>query len=303
MTLRHLRVFLAVCKHGSMTQAAQELFLTQPSVSQTIRELEEYYNTKLFDRFPRRLMLTDAGELLRRSAENILYSLDEIESRIRLEETLGTVRLGANLSVGTVLIHRFMPYFRRLHPDTQLRLSVTRSSVLEKKLMDNELDLALMENSGREPDLVREPFYKDRIVVVARGDSPFAHVPGLTLRALKDQPFLLREKGAGGRDQFDHIALSQSLTIPPVWESSSTTALVNAVEAGLGIAVLPYLLVAHRIADGTLAELKLTDVQLERTLDIVHHRSKLLSAPARDLIQAVRDWASQEEGNDAVQPG
>ena len=97
-----------------MTGAAQELFLTQPAVSQTIRELEEYYNTALFDRFPRRLELTKSGELLRQTANNIVFSLNEVEARIRLEELVGKLRIGANLSVGTVLIHRYIKPFQEI---------------------------------------------------------------------------------------------------------------------------------------------------------------------------------------------
>ena len=270
-----------------MTGAAQELFLTQPAVSQTIRELEEYYNTALFDRFPRRLELTKSGELLRQTANNIVFSLNEVEARIRLEELVGKLRIGANLSVGTVLIHRYIKPFQEIHPDTRIQLLVTRASVLEDKLNKNELDFALMEMSGRENDLEATPFYEDRIVIVSRPDSPYVGRKDLRLKDLEQEPFLLREKGAGVRDQFDHLVQAHKLNITASWESSSTTCLVNGVLAGHGIAVLPYLLVQGRIESGELAELAVQDAQLGRVLNIVHHKNKLLSRPAQDFIKIV----------------
>lgn len=289
MTLRHLRVFLSVCQHRSMTGAAQELFLTQPAVSQTIRELEEYYSTSLFDRFPRRLELTKSGELLRETANNILFSLNEVETRIRFEELVGRLRIGANLSAGTVLVHPVLQEFQKNHPDTRIELLVTRASVLEEKLNENELDFCLMELSGRENDFVAEPFYEDRIVLVGRPDSPYAARENLRLRDMEKESFLLREKGAGVRDQFDHLVLAHKLEIHPAWESSSTTCLVNGVFAGFGIAVLPYLLVKKYLDAGTLSELPVQDAKLGRVLNIVHHKNKLLTRPAQDFIQVVRN--------------
>ena len=248
MLIRQLNVFLTVCRTGSMTAAAEELYMTQPAVSQTIRDLEEHYETKLFDRFPRKLVITESGKILRRSAERLLNNLEEMEITLRDCDKEGPVRIGVNLSVGNALLMKYLRRFRERHPDSEVRVCCTRGSLLEQKLNDHELDFLMMEKPAHESDYSMEPFYSDRITIVVRPDDPLLDREDLTLADLAGHPFLLREKGAGVREQFDHSCLSKGLNIKPHWESSSTTVLVNAVLAGEGIAVLPYLMIRERIA-------------------------------------------------------
>lgn len=298
MLIRQLSVFLTVCRTGSMTAAAEELFMTQPAVSQTIRELEEHYNTKLFDRFPRRLEITESGKTLRRSAERLLNTLEEMEISIRENEKDGPVRIGANLSVGNALLMDYLNEFHKTHPRSEVNIFCTRGSILERMLNEHELDFMLMEKPMHDNDYLMEPFYKDRIVIVTRPDDPLQKAEGLILKDIADEPFLLREKGAGVREQFNHICMSQGLRIRPYWESSSTTVLVNAVMAGEGIAVLPYLMVRDRLKGGDIKELNVTDVNLSRTLYLIRHPSKYISEAARDfaaIVLANSPFATQKE--------
>lgn len=287
MLLRQLNVFLTVCRTGSMTAAADELFMTQPAVSQTIRELEEHYGTKLFDRFPRRLEITESGKTLRRSAERLLDSLEDMEIQVRESDQDGPVRLGVNLSVGNALLTGYLKEFRKAHPVSEIKVCCTRGSVLERMLCEHELDFLLMEEPMHENDYLMEPFYDDRIVIATRPDDPLQERKGLVLQDLLDQSFLLREKGAGVREQFNHICLSQGVKIDPAWESSSTTVLVNAVIAGEGIAVVPYLMVKDKLDAGIIKELQVTDVKLSRTLYLIRHPNKYMSQASRDLAEII----------------
>ena len=287
MLLRQLNIFLCVCRKGSMTAAAEELYMTQPAVSQTIRELEDHYGTRLFDRFPRRLQLTDSGQQLQKTAEAILTKVDEMEVVMRESENEAPVRIGANLSVGNALLRGYIEKFRRIHPDSEVRTICTGGSLLEEKLLENELDFLLMEEPTHEHDYILEPFYLDKIVIVTRPGDPLLEMEKLLLKNIKEQPFLLREKGAGVREQFDHICLSQGIRIYPHWESSSNTVLVNAVLAGEGIAVLPYLMVRDRLERGELKELHVDDVNLSRTLYVIRHPAKYLARAAQDFIAII----------------
>jgi len=287
MLLRQLNVFLTVCRTGSMTAAAEELFMTQPAVSQTIRDLEEHYGTRLFDRFPRRIVITESGKTLRRSAERVLDSLEDLEIRIREKDNKGPVRIGVNLSAGNALLTGYLKLFRKEHPDSEVNVCCTRGSVLERMLNDHELDFLLMEEPLHENDFLKEPFYDDRIVIVTRADDPLQERDGLILKDILDRRFLLREKGAGVREQFDHICLSQGVKINPAWESSSTTVLVNAVIAGEGIAVLPYLMIRDRLETGLIKELKVNDVKLSRTLYLIRHPNKYMTQAAKDLADII----------------
>jgi len=295
MLIRQLNVFLTVCRTGSMTAAAEELYMTQPAVSQTIRDLEEHYETKLFDRFPRKLVITESGKILRRSAERLLNNLEEMEITLRDCDKEGPVRIGVNLSVGNALLMKYLRRFRERHPDSEVRVCCTRGSLLEQKLNDHELDFLMMEKPAHENDYSMDPFYSDRITIVVRPDDPLLAREDLTLADLAGHPFLLREKGAGVREQFDHICMSKGLTINPHWESSSTTVLVNAVLAGEGIAVLPYLMIRERIAEGSLRELTVKDVNLSRTLYLIRHPNKYLPEAARDLMEIILQDGTDEK--------
>ena len=297
MIIRQLNVFLTVCRTGSMTAAAEELYMTQPAVSQTIKELEEHYSTKLFDRFPRRLEITESGRMLRRSAEKLLNSLEEMEISIRETENDGPVRIGVNLSVGNALLTDYLHTFRKTHPKSEVRVVCTRGSVLERMLNEHELDFLLMEEPMHENDFLMDPFYDDRIVIVTRPDDPLLEEETHSLKDLAGKSFLLREKGAGVREQFNHICMSQGLRIKPFWESSSTTVLVNAVIAGEGIAVLPYLMVRDRLERGEIKELPVKDVILSRKLYLIRHPGKYMSQAARDFADIVTGGEGKEENN------
>ena len=293
---QRIRIFLAVCEHGTMTGAAKALFMTQSAVSQTIALLEEQYQTKLFDRFPRRLELTEAGRVLKEGAQNMARFCDETEEKMRSSDKNATVRIGVNLSVGKVLIHEFLSQFRVNRPQAQVRINATRGAALCDLLKKGELDFLLMEETEEE-DFIQEPFYKDRIVIVAAPDHPVwnRHGTGLAERGIRladlaDERFFLRERGAGVREQFDHLIQAHGLKINPAWESSSTGILVNALLHGEdGIAVLPYLLIRDELAEGKLKEIPVSDASLERTLFIVRHRSKHLTGAAEEFIKIVRN--------------
>ncbi len=286
MTKRHLMIFSAVYDQKSMTRAAETLFMTQPAVSQAIRELEEHYSVKLFERFSRRLYVTPAGEELYHFAKDILHLFDDVEERLG-EEGLTVIRVGANLSAGTALLGHWIDQFCKSHPRTKVKVRVSGSKRLLRLLGENEIDFALLEDTVLSQDVTRIPFYRDRLVMVAAPNSPFAGRP-LCFEELKETDFLLREPGAGVRDLFDYQMLLRNIHIDPLWESSSTTTLVEAAHAGYGVSIQPYLLVKKYLDSGYLAELSVTDLSLERNLNIVCHKNKILSRETEDLIHMIR---------------
>lgn len=300
MTLRHLKVFHTVCKHKSMTLAAKELYLTQSAVSQTIRELEEHYGTVLFERFPRRIELTETAKALDKIAADILLSYNEIDSQVAMAATGGILRVGANLSAGTALIHDYLATFEQLHPQTKVTVMVTRGSVLLPKLLENELDLVLMETPSDSSEFIVEPFYDDRIIFIGPSDSPLADKKKVSLKQIVSENLLLREQGAGVRNQFDQIMQSKGISVTPVWESSSNTALVKAVMHGRGIAVVPYLLVKDDLEAGRIREIHVQDVSLARKLSIVCHKKKHLNPLLRDFMDIIRKQGCQPVTKDQL---
>lgn len=294
MTLRHIRIFLAVCEEGNMTEAASALFMTQPSVSQAIKELELHYNVKLFERKGRFLKITKAGDILRSYGLHIVNSFDEIEKKLGEQESSMALRIGANVTVGVTMVQRLIKAFEEECPDVRVEIFVNNSKTIREKIDRSELDFALVEEFPQMDAYLTEPFFEDRNIVVAPVNHPLSNRRRLTAEDLTKENLLLREKGSGVRNLFDAVMKSKELKVNPIWESYTSDALIQAVKAEIGIAVLPERIARPYIDRGEMCELKITDLDLRRRLIIFRHRSSILSEDAQKFIELVRsyDWTA-----------
>lgn len=138
MTLRHLRIFVAVCEEGSVTLAAEKLYLSQPAVSLAIHELEEHYGVRLFDRISRKLYLTSAGNRFLEYAVHISSLFDEMERDIQNWDTLGALRIGSSITIGAALIPKAVALYSQQYPDVEIKMVIDNSQVIEKKVLDRK---------------------------------------------------------------------------------------------------------------------------------------------------------------------
>lgn len=143
MTLRHIKIFVAVCETGSATAAGEKLFIAQPSISLAISELEDYYGVKLFDRLSKRLYITEAGKHFLEYASHIVKIFEEMETEIRNFDTQGIIRIGASITIGNYLLPKYVEKFKRLHPNMEVQAIIANSDTIEENLMKNNIDLAL----------------------------------------------------------------------------------------------------------------------------------------------------------------
>lgn len=285
MTLRHLRIFIAVYEERNMTAAANKLFMTQPSVSQAIKELESNYGVVLFERLSRKLYVTASGEKLYQYATHIIKLFDELEDNLKENAFQKNLIIGANYTVGAFLINKYIQKFESLYPDSEIKVIVNQGSILVEMLRKNELDLALIEEIKNQSDLIQEFFYNDRLAIVAHPEHHLVAKKEVTADDIADEHLLLREKGAGVRNLFELKMNQFGLFIKPCWESTSTTALINAAENKMGIAVLPFHLVKKQIDSGSLKEIKLKALDFSRKLTIVYHKNKFLTSAMQDFIK------------------
>ena len=297
MTLRHIRIFEAVCDCGcNMTRAAESLHMTQPAVSLAVSELESYYGVLLFDRIARRLYLTEAGRAFLDYARRITLTFDDMERTVRDWEEKGRIRVGASVSIGAKLMPSYAAAFRRLRPGTEVRVRIDRSDKLEAALAENELDFALIEGIVHNPDLISEDYLADRLALItscrAGGDV-------LTKEEFLAVNLLLSERGSGTREVFESAMEAADCPVPePMWESLSTAALVNAAAAGLGVAVVPRRMVEENIARGEVAEIFVEGLRLDRKYKLVRHREKKLSRAAEAFMALCRSFHGEDEGGD-----
>ena len=278
MNNRQLTIFRTVCEEGSMTKTAEKLYMTQPAVSQTIKELEQESGVCFLERYNRKVVPTESGRLLYQYACHILGLYQDLEQHLKETEGVRTIRIGANLSVGVKMLRGFIRAFEKKYPDIQVKVTVSGSVRLMELLKTHQIDLGLMEDLPGETDYIQEPFAKDRTLIVAAPDHPLAGKEHVRFEDLKKENFLLREKGAGVRDRFEAILRTKDCVIDPLWESRSTKVLVQAVEDGFGISVLPYCLIEEYLKEGRLAEIKVEDLCLERNLKYRQEHKEELKA-------------------------
>ncbi len=289
MTLRHMKIFTAVCAENSITKAAEKLHMAQPAVSVAIKELEDYYGVKLFDRISRRLYLTDIGRNFLDYSVHIVSLFDDMENHIRQWKCSEKLRVGASIGVGTHLMPQYVSAFYRDHPQSSVDVFIGSSDIIEKKILKNELDFALIEGSVHSSSILFHTYQKDRLAIICRPDDPLCGEKTITIEQLLSRPLLLRETGSGTRELFDHMLAALEYTYAPAWESTSTPALINAVRQGLGIAVLPYMMVQEELEKGNVIELQVEKLHLDRGLHIIYHKNKRLTNLAREFLSMCRN--------------
>lgn len=218
-------------------------------------------------------------------ATHIIKLFDELGESLKENALQKKLIIGANYTVGALLIHTYIEKFKILYPDSEIRVFVNKASILVDMLRKNEIDLALIEEITNESELIEECFFDDRIVIVANPEHHLFTQPEVTAYDLVNEQLLLREKGAGVRNLFELSMNQFGLFIKPHWESTSTTALINAAEKRMGIAVLPFQLVKMNIVSGSLKEIKVKDMNLSRKLAIVYHKNKYITGAMRDFIK------------------
>lgn len=280
LTVRHLELFSAVCACGGVSAAARELGVSQPSVSQAVRDLEERFGTTLFDRVSRRMDVTEAGRRLLDHAREVLDDLEELE-RAMGEGGVSVLRLASSITCGTCHLPRLLSALREREGGVKVRVRVEDSGSVERDVLANDVDLGLVEGLVHSDEIVAVPFAREELVVV----GPPGRTGGrLGVRDLVREPLVLRERGSGVRELLEAALTAHGLAVDPVWESVSTEAIRSAVEAGLGLSVLPADLVARDVAEGRLARIEVDGLELARDLLVIRHRRKAVSPAMAALL-------------------
>jgi len=295
VTLKHLSVFYNVYKENSVTRAAEKLGLTQPQVSHYIHDLEHIYSISLFQRSGRGIRRTQAAIELFEYASHIISMYDEMNSKMNNWNEAGKLRIGSSISIGACLMPLYIKKFKQTHPDTQVAVTIDSSDIIEQMLQESKLDFALIEGIPHASNIIIEPFMEDELVLVCNPDSSLAEKSlvstngTVTIEDLEDQPLLLREKNSATRNLAEESLVHLGMSVNPVWESTSTTAIINAVIENLGISILPRRFLASYINDKKVLPLKLENVDFKRTYNIIYHKNKYLSQSAVDFLNMVEN--------------
>lgn len=284
MTIRHLKIFVTVCEQGGITKAGQKLFMAQPTVSSAVSELEKHYGVKLFDRLSKRLYLTDAGERLLPYAQHIILMFDEMEAEAQDLNESGTLRIGSSVTIGNCLIPRLLKSFAANRPNVDIKMQVNNSERVEHAILNNQIDLGLIEGMTHNSQLTSEAFWDDELVLLFAPGHPWEAQTSVTPEQLRGAPFLMRERGSGGREILESALLMHGIDIEPIWESISTQAIIQGAARGLGVAVLPFLLAESYLERGLLVMRPIEGISLRRKFFIIHHKNKYITDIMHEFI-------------------
>ncbi len=291
MTIKHLKIFIAVYEAESMTKASERLGMTQPAVTRAIQELEQHYGVTLFERINKRIMITETAKQFYSRALYIIDSFDKLESGVKSWDESGTVRIGASITIGTVYMPEIVTRLKLIRPDLDIKVKISNIATLQNWLNENKLDVAVFGDTPNDPELDFEAFGHDNLVLLMPCDHPLSEQVTVSLTDIAKYPFLAREYGSDSRMFIRNIFASKGISLRPVWESVSTEAIVKAVSLGIGITILPELLVKDAIDSGIVVTRPVTDASFLRKHYIVWHKNKHLTAHIEDLKKIVKEVA------------
>lgn len=283
-----LDLFVSVAHLGSLSAAAQDHGMSQPSASARIRQLERQLGVDLLDRGPNGSTPTAAGALVAEWAQQVTASLqDLLDSTRALHSAPSSIRVAASFTVAEHLLPRWLGAVRQRHPDTDVELAVVNSAAALDQVRSGTAQLGFIESTGAIGDLHSRIVGRDELVVVVDPQHPWArrHRP-LGIDALTDTPLVWRERGSGTRDALVAALATQGVELaPPALELASTSAVRAAVESGAGPGVLSRLTVTDALAGGRLVAVAVADLDLRRDLRAVWSSARLPPA-ARSLLDA-----------------
>lgn len=285
MTLKHMKIFVAVCNEKSITLAAKKIYMSQPAVSLAIKELEEHYDTKLFERLSRKLYITEPGKKVYSYAVHIVSLFDELENNVKSWNGGGRIRIGTSITIGTQLMPKFVKEFSGYHPKVEIYVTIDSSDVIENKILSNELDIALIEGVVHSGNILHEHLTDDELVVICSRENELSSLEKVTIEDLKNQHFLLREKNSGTREIVENFLSVNGFIVNPYWESTSTQAIVNAVKLNIGISILPLKLINSYQNSENLYRLNVEDFDLKRQFKVIYHKNKYLTEVEMQFIR------------------
>ena len=271
-----------------MTRAAEIVYMTQPSVSQVIAELEKEYGVRLFERLNHRLYLTAAGEQLRSYASHIVNLSEQVKKELADQTAQGAIRVGASLTIGAHLLPGIIKAYRQELPEVEIFTQVDNTSVIEKLIMEDRIDLGLVEGPVYSAHIREEMLCEDDLVIICGPGHPFWGEGMIEINRLAGKPFIIREQGSGTRDIFEKIMNEAGANWKIVGVYNNTEAIKQAVRENLGLAVVPKISIKEEVERGLLQTIEVSGLNLKRNFNLVYHRQKFFTLAMQTFIRTCK---------------
>ncbi|MGD8782996.1 MAG: selenium metabolism-associated LysR family transcriptional regulator [Thioalkalispiraceae bacterium] len=299
MADRRLQVFHTVARLLSFTKAAEELHMTQPAVTFQVRQLEEQFNTRLFDRTHNRISLTDAGNRVYDYAEKIFQLYNEMDHSVRelTGDISGVLILGASTTIAEYMLPVLLGDFKAKHPEVTIRLKVANTDGIVAQVENNEIDLGVVEAPVNNKNLIVEECRTDHLVLIVPPGHELANEEKVSIEKIIQYPFICREEGSGTREVM--IESMQTAGINPsdmriAMELGSLEAIKGAVETGMGVSILSKATLLKELQLGTLVAVD-TDPPINRPFSFVHQKQKFKARAMEELLNFARSYCEAHQ--------
>jgi DNA-binding transcriptional LysR family regulator len=286
-----LQVFLSVSKHLNYTRAGEEINLSQPSVSVRIHQLESELRVKLFEQLGKKVVLTDAGQLLVPYANRVIAAIDDAHHAIDELQGLerGSLRIGASTTPGMYLVPQVVARFKRSHPKIDIHLRIKDTREVEDGVLNNEFDFGFVGGHLIATEVSAHAWLTDELLLVVSPDHRLRNKKTVRKQDLEGESFIVRESGSATRATIVTQLQQANFELETVIEMENPESIKKAVQSGLGIAFISKFAIATELKAKTLTAIRVRDLTINRELKIVHRKDKHLSRAAVAFIEMARD--------------
>jgi len=295
ISIKQLKVFVTITQYPTLTAASEALFLSKAAVSMALGEMEKQLGHSLFDRVNNRLVINQEGQKLLPLADEILHRAAGIDELFNDTQALsGLLKVGASDTIGNQVAPYILSGFRQQTQHQDQSLFISNSALICQKLVDYELDIALIEGKTLHQELISSQFSDDEMCIVAQADHPLAQQDQVSLLDLESSYWLLRESGSGTREFFLRTVAPRLEHWYESFELNTTEAIINSVSAGLGFACLSQLAVQPAIKDGRVKTLNVP-LDMRRRFWLLVHKDKYQSPLLKSFMEYCQHWQQQSD--------
>lgn len=275
ITLKHLTIFKEVARVKSMSKAAENLYISQPTVSQKIQEIEEYYHIKLFQRYSKTLGISEEGLVFLEHANKVLEEMNNIDEIFFNQKETINLRIGSTLTVANTLTPMLLDDIKQKNSRIKFQVYVDNTQSIENLILNNELDIALVEGDIHNDMIVHEPIIYDQLVLVCNRDHHLAKYDTIDIHQLEHESFILREKGSGTRALFEQVMNRHKVPYQVTWQCHSWDSVKQAILYNHGITLISIRLVEREVDEGIFHVLNLNDHTWKRMFSLCYHKNKI----------------------------
>jgi len=289
------KIFYLAAKQGSLSAAAESLYITQPAVTKGIQRLQKHYELKLFNRFGKKMALTDAGEVLYKIAESIFEMENQAEESLRdfQQRKRGFIRILSSESFGAYYLPFILDRFSRVNPKVRVSMEILPTELIVEKTATLANDIGFISYPVPHKKLVTREVLEDSYQIIVPPGHPFAAKSFIEPGDLSGHSLVVHEKGSAPRRSTEDFIRRHNISVSIPLELSNNEAIKTAVEEGLGIAVITRRVVSKEIDMGRLKAIPLADPAMTRKFYLIHHKDKYFSRPLQSLVDMVDQWIGE----------